>query len=157
MSLRAATCSRHRNPTGRLNCQLFPTDKGRDLMMGIRAAAREHEKSITAALTSDERQDLLKRLQKIAAEQGLSPGIHPGYRRLQTAAHRPARHMRPHTPLIGKAMRKPQTRTYGQSAGTTGTRERTLSPDPLASVPDSAANKLPKNSGNHSWAGVRRG
>jgi hypothetical protein len=44
--------------------------------------ARKHEQAITAALDDDERAQLLALLRRLAAEQNLRPGVHPGYRRL---------------------------------------------------------------------------
>jgi hypothetical protein len=43
---------------------------------------REHELAITAALDDDERAQLLELLRRLAEEQELAPGVHPGFRRI---------------------------------------------------------------------------
>jgi DNA-binding MarR family transcriptional regulator len=73
---------RRRNAADRRNYQLFLTNKGQELMAEIRIAAQDHENLITEGLTSEERKNTLEGLQKIASRQGLTPGVHPGYRRL---------------------------------------------------------------------------
>jgi hypothetical protein len=49
-------------------------------MMGqIGRIAREHEAAICATLSHSEREQLGLLLSRIAEEQGLTPGVHPGY------------------------------------------------------------------------------
>ncbi len=62
---------------------LHLTGKGQAMLSEIGRIGREHIESLCASLTAAEREQLGELLQKIAAEQGLSPGIHPGYRRLR--------------------------------------------------------------------------
>jgi len=45
-------------------------------------AAKQHEAELCSCLNSGERETLEKLLARIAEEQRLRPGIHPGYRRL---------------------------------------------------------------------------
>jgi hypothetical protein len=54
--------------------------------MKLAGAAIAHEQAITAALEPGEREQLIALLRRIAGEQGLTPGVHPGYR---SAARRP--------------------------------------------------------------------
>ena len=44
--------------------------------------AREHELAIAVALDDDERAQLLALLRRLAEEQDLPPGVHPGFRRI---------------------------------------------------------------------------
>jgi DNA-binding MarR family transcriptional regulator len=53
------------------------TDKARDLLPMLDAQGRAQEDEITAALSADERAALLRQLQRISAEVGLIPGVHP--------------------------------------------------------------------------------
>jgi DNA-binding MarR family transcriptional regulator len=70
---------RRRSPTDRRNYALQLTDQGHQTMAEIRTIAREHDRDITAALTPDERRQLATLLRKISDQQGLTPGVHPGY------------------------------------------------------------------------------
>jgi DNA-binding MarR family transcriptional regulator len=56
------------------------TGAGRDALGAIGRVARAHEEAMCAGLNDSERSQLTSTLQKIAARQKLSPGIHPGYR-----------------------------------------------------------------------------
>ena len=71
---------RRRSPTDRRNYALYLTDEGEQAVARLRAIAAEHERDITAALTDEERNQLAALLRKIADQQGLTPGVHPGYR-----------------------------------------------------------------------------
>jgi DNA-binding MarR family transcriptional regulator len=75
---------RHRNPDDRRLYALELTEDGRALMSRIALASMAHERAITAALTEDERATLHALLTKIADEQDLTPGVHPGYLRLKS-------------------------------------------------------------------------
>ena len=61
---------------------LHLTTLGRHTTELIGHIAREHDDAICAALNMDERRQLKALLSRIAEQQGLSPGVHPGYRRL---------------------------------------------------------------------------
>ncbi len=73
---------RRRNPQDRRNYALHLTDAGQTALAALRGAAAEHEVDLCAALTDDERAELAKLLRRIADQQGLTPGVHPGFRRL---------------------------------------------------------------------------
>ena len=56
------------------------TAKGKRALATIGSVAAAHEADLTKALTSAERHELAGLLGRIAAEQGLTAGVHPGYR-----------------------------------------------------------------------------
>ena len=62
---------------------LHLTEKGQAMLSEIGRIGHEHIESLCASLTAAEREQLGELLLKIAAEQGLSPGVHPGYRRMR--------------------------------------------------------------------------
>jgi DNA-binding MarR family transcriptional regulator len=74
---------RRDNPQDRRSHALHLTDKGRDTFKVIGRLAREHQDVLCAALTDKERAHLTTLLQRIADEQGLTPGVHPGFSRLR--------------------------------------------------------------------------
>jgi DNA-binding MarR family transcriptional regulator len=55
---------------------------GFEALTAIGRVALAHNEAMCAALQPKERKRLAILLKKIAAQQGLTPGIHPGYRRL---------------------------------------------------------------------------
>jgi DNA-binding MarR family transcriptional regulator len=59
---------------------LHLTPKGEATFEKLRRTAEEHRKVICAGLSEAECEQLTKLLQRIADEQGLIPGVHPGYR-----------------------------------------------------------------------------
>jgi DNA-binding MarR family transcriptional regulator len=61
---------------------LHLTDGGRTILGEIGRVAREHQESLLASLGKAERDQLADLLQRIADEQGLIPGVHPGFGRL---------------------------------------------------------------------------
>jgi DNA-binding MarR family transcriptional regulator len=61
------------------------SDAGREALRKIAQAAREHEETMCAGLDETERAQLRTMLEKIAAQQGLAAGVHPGYRTLGSA------------------------------------------------------------------------
>lgn len=63
----------------RLNA-LFLTDTGEKALAQIAAIGKAHEAEFTAGLNAGQRATLAELLGLVAARQGLSPGIHPGYR-----------------------------------------------------------------------------
>lgn len=79
---RLGLVERRDNPADRRSYALFLTTAGREALVRLAAVAREHQDSLCAALTAAECAQLTELLARIAAEQGLKPGIHPGYRRL---------------------------------------------------------------------------
>jgi DNA-binding MarR family transcriptional regulator len=73
---------RRRNPTDRRLHALHLTEDGRALLRRIETLGREHDATICRALDDGERRALREMLDRIAADQGLTPGVHPGYRAL---------------------------------------------------------------------------
>jgi DNA-binding MarR family transcriptional regulator len=74
--------TRDRDPDDRRNYVITLTDAGRRALAELAAVAREHELAITAALDDTERAQLLAVLRRLAQEQNLRPGVHPGFRRM---------------------------------------------------------------------------
>jgi DNA-binding MarR family transcriptional regulator len=74
--------ARHRDAGDRRNYAISLTEEGRQLLAELGRVARQHEHTITAALDDNERAQLLALLRRIAEEQNLRPGVHPGFRRL---------------------------------------------------------------------------
>jgi DNA-binding MarR family transcriptional regulator len=74
--------ARERDPDDRRNYAISLTYEGRRALAGLADVARQHELSLTAALDDDERAQLRLLLQRVADEQDLAPGVHPGFRRM---------------------------------------------------------------------------
>jgi DNA-binding MarR family transcriptional regulator len=74
---------RRDHPTDRRSYALYLTDKGRDAFKLIGRVAREHQDALFAALDEGERAQLASLLMRVAEEQGLRPGIHPGFGRMK--------------------------------------------------------------------------
>jgi DNA-binding MarR family transcriptional regulator len=70
------------NADDRRQYALYVTEKGREILTKIGQIARQHQDALCASLTGEEREKLADLLRKIADEQGLTPGVHPGYRHL---------------------------------------------------------------------------
>jgi DNA-binding MarR family transcriptional regulator len=73
---------RRRSTEDRRNYELRITERGREVLDEIARIAAEHEHALCAALSKEERINLSGLLQRIVEEQGLTPGVHPGYRSL---------------------------------------------------------------------------
>ena len=71
---------RRNNPDDRRRYALHLTDKGSSMLESIRRVSREHSQHLLAALSAEEQRHLASLLQRIADEQGLIRGVHPGYR-----------------------------------------------------------------------------
>jgi DNA-binding MarR family transcriptional regulator len=71
---------RRANPDDRRSHALHVTEKGRSTLQAIGGVAREHSQALLAALTDEEKRQLGDLLQRIADQQGLTRGVHPGYR-----------------------------------------------------------------------------
>jgi DNA-binding MarR family transcriptional regulator len=72
---------RSRDPADRRNYALSLTTAGREMMTRLAAVAREHERAVTAAIDDHERAELAAVLRRLVDDQGLTPGVHPGFRR----------------------------------------------------------------------------
>lgn len=73
---------RRPNPDDRRQYALFLTASGKELMQKLSRLARQHDRAITNGLNESQRTQLLELLAALARQQGLTPGVHPGYRRL---------------------------------------------------------------------------
>jgi len=77
---RRGLVERRDNPADRRSYSLHLTDAGREALEQIGRVAREHQDALCAALDESERAQLAGLLSRIAAQQGLTPGVHPGFR-----------------------------------------------------------------------------
>jgi DNA-binding MarR family transcriptional regulator len=73
---------RRNSPADRRSYALYLTESGREALETIGRVSREHQESVCAALDEAEREQLEGLLSRIASEQGLTPGVHPGFRKL---------------------------------------------------------------------------
>ncbi len=71
---------RRENPDDRRRYALHITEKGRSTLETIGRISREHSQVLFAAISEDEQRQLATLLQRIADQQGLTRGVHPGYR-----------------------------------------------------------------------------
>jgi len=78
---RRGVLERRRNETDRRLYALHLTPAGEQLMRDIGTLAAAHENEICSALSASERATLRELLQRVADQQGLTPGVHPGFRR----------------------------------------------------------------------------
>jgi DNA-binding MarR family transcriptional regulator len=73
---------RRDSPADRRSYALYLTDAGHEAVGQIGRVSREHQESLCAALNESERAQLNQLLRRIADQQQLTPGVHPGYRKL---------------------------------------------------------------------------
>lgn len=73
---------RRPNPEDRRLYSLHLTPAGGEKLGEIGRVAQEHQQALLVSLSSGEQERLGMLLEKIAQEQGLTPGVHPGYQRL---------------------------------------------------------------------------
>ncbi len=73
---------RRENPDDRRRYALHLSGKGRSALEAIGRIAREHQQALLAALSAEEQEQLAGLLQRVADQQGLTRGVHPGYARL---------------------------------------------------------------------------
>lgn len=71
---------RRRNRADRRLHALHITDEGREVLTRIGKIGREHDDALCHSLDPAERETLRALLSRIAEDQGLRPGVHPGYR-----------------------------------------------------------------------------
>jgi DNA-binding MarR family transcriptional regulator len=74
---------RRNDPEDRRRYALHLTDNGSQVLKKIGEIAREHQRSLLSALSEEERSQLKALLERIAEDQELTPGVHPGYRALR--------------------------------------------------------------------------
>lgn len=74
---------RNPNSKDRRQYALHLTEAGRKVLEEIGLIGRQHQEALCAALNQGDRETLTQFLQKIAGEQGLTPGIHPGYKQMK--------------------------------------------------------------------------
>jgi DNA-binding MarR family transcriptional regulator len=79
---------RSRDDADRRRNSLALTAAGTAALRTIAAVARAHDDEICSALSAAERTSLLDLLGRMADQQGLTPGVHPGYRGLRAPASR---------------------------------------------------------------------
>jgi DNA-binding MarR family transcriptional regulator len=77
---------RRDSPADRRSYALHLTEAGVEALSRIGRASREHQEAMCAALNAEEQAQLAGLLRRIAEEQGLTPGVHPGYRKLADSA-----------------------------------------------------------------------
>ncbi|MEU7725921.1 MarR family winged helix-turn-helix transcriptional regulator [Streptomyces sp. NPDC040724] len=77
---------RRRSAGDRRNHELHLTPEGRRSLGKVSRVASAHEDDLLAALDPDGRAQLLELLERVAAQQELTPGVHPGYRTLAKPA-----------------------------------------------------------------------
>jgi DNA-binding MarR family transcriptional regulator len=70
---------RREHETDRRAYALHLTNKGKAAMEIISRIAREHRQDLLAALSEEEQGALSALLQRVAEQQGLLKGVHPGY------------------------------------------------------------------------------
>jgi DNA-binding MarR family transcriptional regulator len=68
---------RRRDPVDRRAYTLYLTPPGRELLAELERAADEEEAELLSALDASERSQLISLLQRVAASQGLTAGVHP--------------------------------------------------------------------------------
>ena len=73
---------RRANEADRRRYALHLTKKGEATLHAVERIAREHQKTLLAALSEEEQQRLGELLQRVADQQGLIPRVHPGYAQL---------------------------------------------------------------------------
>jgi DNA-binding MarR family transcriptional regulator len=71
------------NPADRRTYSLALTAEGRHVLEAVGRVAREHQDVLLAALTKAERDTLAELLLRVADQQGLVRGVHPGYARMK--------------------------------------------------------------------------
>jgi DNA-binding MarR family transcriptional regulator len=73
---------RHPSPNDRRSHVVRLTTQGEAQLAAIARVAREHQEDLCASLGAADRDQLRDLLERIAEQQQLRPGVHPGYRRL---------------------------------------------------------------------------
>jgi DNA-binding MarR family transcriptional regulator len=79
---------REGNVGDRRSYSLQITPKGKEVLAEAGAVSRAHNEALCAALSDEERDTLAALLQRIADQQGLIRGVHPGYSSIGRKARR---------------------------------------------------------------------
>lgn len=70
---------RRAHESDRRRYALHVTEEGRSTLQAIGRIAREHQQSLLVALSEEDHAVLADLLQRVADQQGLTRGVHPGY------------------------------------------------------------------------------
>lgn len=70
---------RRAHETDRRTYALHLSEKGKATIESISRIAREHRRELLAALSGEEQRELADLLQRVAEQQGLIKGVHPGF------------------------------------------------------------------------------
>jgi hypothetical protein len=73
---------RRANQQDRRHNALHLTDKGGETLAAVGRVAKAHDDEICGSLSGGEREQLGALLRRVADEQRLTPGVHPGFSRL---------------------------------------------------------------------------
>ncbi len=73
---------RRPHETDRRSYALHLTEKGKSTLESISRIAREHRRDLLAALSEEEQRELTRLLQRVAEQQGLIKGVHPGFAKI---------------------------------------------------------------------------
>ena len=79
------------NPRDRRVYLLEVTTQAKEVLKAVGQVAREHQDALLAALNAEERDRLASLLLRVADQQGLRPGVHPGFARLRPDGRRASR------------------------------------------------------------------
>jgi DNA-binding MarR family transcriptional regulator len=74
---------RRPHETDRRSYALHLTEKGQSSLASISRIAREHREDLLAALSEQEQRELTRLLQRVAEQQGLVKGVHPGFAKIE--------------------------------------------------------------------------
>jgi DNA-binding MarR family transcriptional regulator len=74
---------RRESPDDRRTHALALTEEGKKALAEAFRIAAKHQDELCAALDAKEREQLATLLDKIAEQQGLTPGVHPGFSRMR--------------------------------------------------------------------------
>ena len=73
---------RRDDPSDRRTYALALTEAGRRALEQVATVAREHDQAVCEPLSPAERDELARLLRRLAEHHGLTPGVHPGFRKL---------------------------------------------------------------------------
>jgi DNA-binding MarR family transcriptional regulator len=85
----AGMVERRRDERDRRVHRLFLTASGGKAMSRLAEIGKESEEALLGTLTVEERRQLERLLTRLMAAQDITPGVHPGYRRLPPAGDAP--------------------------------------------------------------------